>query len=102
MENNSIIFFEELVKTDQIESIRSARTIGMSSDTHKDLIIDKKPGVHLISGYGGGSYTCSWYLFRSENGKLYFIFRSIFENKTNWRFRETNDELNGVPLEIYE
>lgn len=51
------------------------------------LVTQKTPGVHPITVSGGGMYT-KWYIFRSENGGLYFIFRSLTNNVWYWSWRQ--------------
>jgi len=71
MENLKIDFFEEsymnldeipsidfcnklILNPEQNETLRSARTIGITRNTYTLLILNKEIGVHLISGYGSG------------------------------------------------
>ena len=66
----------------------------MSSGTSVSLVLNKTPGVHTITGHGGGGYT-SWYIFRSEDQRLYLIF-ATFDSEgytCSWRqIRGTIDE----------
>ena len=75
-------------------------SIGITRKTHTSMIINKQVGMDIITGFGGGM--CSWYLFRSQNGKLYFIIKSYSNESFNWKWREIDDDLDEIPLEIYE
>ena len=91
----TVEYCEELIKDTNKISDRQARSIAIEDITLFSLFDKKEPGVHLITGNGGGFYT-TWYLFRSNDGKLYFIFKTSSNLGFSWGWRETTEELDGL------
>jgi hypothetical protein len=100
MQNPTIEYCEELVKdSDKEDFMRQARSLYIQDITLFSLFEKKEVGIHLITGYGGGFFT-TWYIFRHNNGKLYFIFETSSDSGFSFSWRETTEELDGFPINI--